>query len=620
MWKQHFKNHPDRKSYEKNARGVTKLITEKETPLNNFRSLERNKGLVTITRHPVTANIQALHHFGTIGTELIPDQMKFFALLGFGDQAIPVKLDIDQLFDVCPKKPVPSFESLVLTETFEKLIDLKPVRKWKSQKIPTSATLIPSLSDLLHEDPGMPIEEVFLKFTKEIRTLNLEHQLEIESEEKETNEQDDSEAEEDPIETEDSEEMKTSNSKMDDANEEDKKLPSFKDPNGEFEECFSSILIFLWAGIHYSKEKDVTGAVITPSFHQDAVNWSENLHFMHLRKEGQGNDKKKIENLTFPQDDFNGVASALVQCSTVMNKNIEIQVANQKEKQKKEKLKAFDSLSTTSKKVILTASAFENNGDDFDDEEDEDQVIPKMPTEELMLYINCTTFGRIKQEIQIAMDRHKIDIDRGLCTNIKNGLLLSQPSIRHVNHLSVAFVGPPTDEHMETTLEEQKGDSRTEELARNGKLTSTEVDKAVKQVIKWPSNYHELKHFAKNWATLNRLMFGTRSIVAKKTLHIFRHVTDREDDYIYAFKQNGDSFGKYWIYKNHVSYQTFLHSCAYGDVTLVKFEALDQKRFIAQIEEGEVLVRLPDWLKNLGNEDKKRTVNHQDSEDRDNEK
>ena len=64
------------------------------------------------------------------------------------------------------------------------------------------------------------------------------------------------------------------------------------------------------------------------------------MHYMHLRKEEQGKYNEKIKNLTFPQDDFNGVASALVQCSTVMNKNIEIQVANQKEKQKKEKLKA----------------------------------------------------------------------------------------------------------------------------------------------------------------------------------------------------------------------------------------------------------------------------------------
>ena len=71
-----------------------------------------------------------------------------------------------------------------------------------------------------------------------------------------------------------------------------------------------------------------------------------------------------------------------------------------------------------------------------------------------------------------------VDVDIGMCTCLKNGVFLSQPTASDINTFSINFVPPPSDDP--DTKNDRNENARIVETSKNGKLTHADVEKTNK--------------------------------------------------------------------------------------------------------------------------------------------
>ena len=132
-----------------------------------------------------------------------------------------------------------------------------------------------------------------------------------------------------------------------------------------------------------------------------------------------------------------------------------------------------------------------------------------------------------------------------MCTSLKNGVFLSQPTTSDINTFSINFVPPPSDNP--DTENKRNENARIVETSKNGKLTHADVEKQTKHRNRYSKNYNELKH---------------------------NHVDTHEEDYKRAFVKS-EYFGAFFQQKIHTGTQKYLRSCAYRDCDKLYLRALN---------------------------------------------
>ena len=123
--------------------------------------------------------------------------------------------------------------------------------------------------------------------------------------------------------------------------------------------------------------------------------------------------------------------------------------AKQKEKQSKSKEKEqadWNKLPLLSQHVIRGLQA--RFADDLDEDKLEDVVVLDGLNRLMLTVIRCSTGARVQQLLNHTLSvTHNciISLNMGMCTALKNGLLLSQPSPNKVSNFTPHFTPPLLD-------------------------------------------------------------------------------------------------------------------------------------------------------------------------------
>ena len=155
--------------------------------------------------------------------------------------------------------------------------------------------------------------------------------------------------------------------------------------------------------------------------------------------------------------------------------------------------------------------------DDLDEDKLEDLVVPDVPNGLMLTVIRCSTGARVQQLLNHTLSvTHNciVSLNMGMCTALKNRLLLSQPSPNKVSNFSPHFT-PPLLDSLEDSSELQL---RLEDQSKNGKLSADDLALVTNQKIQYPASYNALRHFMRNFTFLVVELAGSSSIVASELL------------------------------------------------------------------------------------------------------
>ena len=163
-----------------------------------------------------------------------------------------------------------------------------------------------------------------------------------------------------------------------------------------------------------------------------------------------------------------------------------------------------------------------------EEDDDEDVVIPSGPNAQQEAIIQCSTGARVQQYLNhllVTVHGCVVCVGMGMCTAIKNGLLMSQPDPYHPTNYSPHFTPLSIEDGLSS-----ESQLRLEEQARNGKLSSDDMVLITQQKIKSPTSFNELRHYTKNFHCLNKIMAGKGSILEEELGSVASHVRDHELD------------------------------------------------------------------------------------------
>jgi hypothetical protein len=144
---------------------------------------------------------------------------------------------------------------------------------------------------------------------------------------------------------------------------------------------------------------------------------------------------------------------------------------------------------------------------DMIDDDDADFFVPGVPTEHVHAILSSTTGARVQQYLHYVMKKHKciVEVDLGMCTALKNGMIGSQPSEQEVNNFSPFFCPLHNDNDRLTAAKLL----RLEESAKNGKISQDDMELVTSQTISFAKDYNELKHMMWNFHVLTLCVLVT---------------------------------------------------------------------------------------------------------------
>ena len=202
-------------------------------------------------------------------------------------------------------------------------------------------------------------------------------------------------------------------------------------------------------------------------------------------------------------------------------------------KSKEKEESKWKKLPELSQKVILGMQA--RYADDMDKDRTDDIVIPDRPSEIMNDVVRCSTGARAQQFLNhLLMVNHNciMNLSMGMCTALKNVLLMSQPSPNKVYCFSLYFTPPfHMDEDAGAELHLQ-----LEEQGKNSRLLADNLDLVMNQKIHYPESYSGLRHVTKNFSCPTHDLAGERSIIAQEMRNVVEHVAKFETDYTFNFK------------------------------------------------------------------------------------
>ena len=407
-------------------------------------------------------------------------------LTGFGKKAIPIQFDVKSMFPPSSTAFLtPTFADLMKIKTTQDVADLTIVNQTNKKRVKSFCILPPFLTQRLHQVDNDP-KQILVSFVQAIAnktiTATINNEDMSDPQNQDTTPEDDTSAEEAIV-------------TQDNANVDQEQMCIFSDPSREAEEHFYRILLFLWSIVH--KLDKLQALAVIPATNKESTEWSDNVHFINLKQSPQTSSNNLYSALadgldrahTAPGNEhtMTRVASVLTKVAGTMNRDMEIKLSEKREAKQKTIYKNFHAFSQLTQTTICTASSYFTtpDNDKFELDGEEQQVTtPTKPSKFLLETFACTTGAAAKEHIHHHLGSNMIDVDIGMCTALRNGVFISQPTASDINTFSINFVPPRSDE---LDIEYNRNENaRIMETSKNGKLTYADMEKKLNTRINMP--------------------------------------------------------------------------------------------------------------------------------------
>ena len=309
---------------------------------------------------------------------------------------------------------------------------------------------------------------------------------------------------------------------------------------------------------------------IAPETSEEILNHFKEIHHRDLGQSVLSPDPKEARLLALAAanlapssiDAQQGLMTCISLFGTALQKNTEIRQSERKARELENEQKEWKKLTPLSRGLIEAIQVQFAKPSDFDTEEEFDDsdgyFIPTGPTKDFQAVIQSTTGARAMQHLQhmlVTGYRCIVALQLGMCTCLKNGLLMSQPTPYDASNFSPHFTPPSNKEETISAAEQQK----LEEQARNGKLSDTDLSLITKQTIEYPTNYNDLRHFTKKFYCLLILLAGEQAILTMKFKGVYSHVINYEQAYVY-YMGTISQFGAFFVGKYYTKAFKFFYT------------------------------------------------------------
>ena len=626
-WKNYILSHQHRTEYDKSANVIQEIIDPKLSADANFKLLSDHPWLVCLTRSFIGRDIQASFYHNIKKASLLSSDYENFALMGFGPRACAMRVDPKEMFKSSTIRKVPSFNQIVLCESVEDFLALKPTQTMDEGRLEAHAVIPPILLEAFLVNDSVKAEDVLLSFVRKVKelkgksdTASVSCSSEVNSI-PETNENSLSDLADEIIAnmrvpTENTGCFTRSKSRKPKAdtdregygeigdssnesrqsiekesrkkNEGECDIPSFDSENKFYESRFGRIFQFLWGVIH--EDKLVKATRMTPCSKHSTLQWLDHLHDSCIQTMSNLPPPPQFPTIPTPSlpdsTGFQNAAIAFTKFSDVMERKMEadIQAREQKEKEKDEK--SFDNLSDVQKKILTLITVKETDTD-----KDLDNLHPTEATLNLLKH-SISIKAQAQLQHEFSKYKHICDISLAMCTHIKNGIIASHPSVSDINGISPFFLPDQSEDDRigyELAL-------RLEEQMSHGKISDADLKIITKCKIQFPNNFGEYIHYIKNFHRLILILSGEKSLLTQSMMTVLNHAIENERDY-------KDLEKDYWhFYASilefiHKRCQHYIHSAGLGVVSKLKRHKLNFSEFLENIEDGDYIPSIPKWLK-----------------------
>jgi len=610
-WKIYLLSHKDRAEYDENADHIQLIIDPKDPPATSFMHLSDHPTLVSLTKSVAGKEVQATFLHTVKKASLLATNHAHLALAGFGKRACAMRIDIKEMFKCSTsKKKFPSFNQIMGCTNVQDILDLRPNATFAEEdKLEFNTILPPFLLEILFSDDSMEAEDVLERFVVAIQFFKTQRNAMLtESDLDEDNDMDEGEiANASPFETAaigtDETTGETDAESPPAAEAQPSELEPFDDADRLYEKRFGRVLRFLWSLVHHGD--NVKPTRLSPCSRASTEKWLEEVHEKYLQ--GDGPPLPPFLPVPSPmqihpvQDGtgLNNAATAIHKLSDIWGRKIELEEKEKEDREQKKKDKAFDNLSDVQQKVFMLITATSDSTD-----EDIDQM---KPTEDMLKILELKVGIKAQAHLQHEFSKHKLMCDVGLAmsTQMKNGIIMSHPSVNDINGMSPFFL-PDTagEERISSDLA-----LRLEEQLVLGKINETDLKTITKCKIHFAKNFGEYCHMVKNFHRLIVIVAGQESIFAQKISGLQEHARDHERCYKDLEKDN------YYFYASvldhvHRRSQHYIHSASFGLVSKLKQRKLDFADMLDEIEDGDYIPVKPKWLKTSPPANKKRDSGH----------
>ena len=166
-WKHWFKNHDKNEIYSDNFDKVVSIMnTDKLSPEGCFDQIERRfENIILLTLSTENSIISSFYH-EKHGNRILGESITAIGLCGFGEEAFPIKLEINNVLKCTEKEfEVPSWDEFINLKEVKDIVNLKRNMK---KKIKSFAYLPPFLTEVLLDLKYHSADKYLLAF---IRTL-----------------------------------------------------------------------------------------------------------------------------------------------------------------------------------------------------------------------------------------------------------------------------------------------------------------------------------------------------------------------------------------------------------------------------------------------------------------
>jgi len=593
-WRNYLLSHKDKAEYDESADQIQLITEPKANDTTNFVHLSDHPTLVVLTNSLTDKKVQTTFYHHAIRPSLLASNHEFVALAGFRRRACAMRIETSDMFSLSTKKKFPSFNQLMSCTSLEDIMNLKQLQTFaEEEKLTAHAILPPFLLEILFSDDSMEAQDVLERFIISIHFLRKQREeiFTVDDCAKDPNiEMDDDEMDEGEV-ANASTEASTSpmeatgpTQPQEDSSEE---TSPFDTEDRLYERRFGQILRFLWGVTHYG-DKVVKPTRMCPCSKQSTESWTDEVHLKCLPSSAIL-PPLPIPQQGYPAQDGQGLtnaATAIHKLSDIWGKKLDLEEKEKEDREQKKKDKAFANLSEVQQNVLSLISATKNDTDD--------SVESLKPTEDMLKILELKVGIKAQAHLQHEFCKNKLMCDVGLAmaTQMKNGIIMSHPSVNDINGLSPFFL-PDTagEERLSSELS-----LRLEEQMVLGKINEADLKTITKCKIHFAKNFGEYCHMVRNLHRLIVIVAGEESMFASKTVILHEHALEHERCYKDLER---DNYHFYASILDHVHRrcQHYIHSAALGKVSKLKIRKLDFTDMLEEIEDGDYTPVKPKWLK-----------------------
>ena len=360
-----------------------------------------------------------------------------------------------------------------------------------------------------------------------------------------------------------------------------------------FEKRFNRVLIFLWGIIQEPNIVKPTRLSLCTKTSTEA--WLDELHDKHLKKRTLQQQQSYTSSIIQDESNLNNAAVAIHKLSDIWGRKVSLEEQEKEEREKKLKDKGFEKLSDVQQTVLKVITATDKNSDD--------DIKTMKPTEDMMKILSLKVGIKAQAHLQYEFNKHNhlCDVGLAMATQMKNGIIMSSPSINDINGMSPLFL---PDQASEERLSGEVALRLEEQMSMN-KITESDLKLITKCKIHFPKNFGEYVHAIKNFHRLTIIVAGKESIFASKIEILYEHAIEHERCYK-EIEREHFHFYAFLLDLIHKRSQHFIHSATLGLISRLKISKLKFDDLFNKIEDGDLEPTKPKWLKN----EKKRDFNH----------